>query len=341
MDETSAPAAELPANDGTTMASAGADRAAVIAGIFAQAFEREFVGLDDDFFELDGDSLIAAELMTAIEKHFGSVLSIATLLEAPTPRALAAVVDEANVNRVVSALTEINAHGAASPIVYVPGNNGELMLALRLSREIGDRPFYALRAIGLEEGERPLSSIEAMAGAYLAAVEAKNPSGPLIVLGHCAGSMIAYELAQQLTASGRLPTGLILVDPMAWEQQVHLHNSGMARELKQTSVRKQIAIVENYLDSNPVLSVQRRHDIVKALIEAAAAAYTPKPYPGRTLLFATTLGASALLHPQRGFPGLVPNLDVVQLDVPHEQVFRDLPSVARAINGFLHGLRDI
>ncbi len=318
MDETSASAVEPPANDDTTE-GAGVGLASVIADVFAQVFEREFVGLDEDFFKLGGDSLMAAGVMAAIEERYQIALSISALLEAPTPRTLAAAVDAANVNRVASALMEINAHSVASPIFYIHGSGGESMLPPRLSKEIGDRPFYAFRAIGLEEGERPLSSIEAMASAYLAAVVAKSPSGPLIVLGHCAGSMIAYELAQQLTAAGRPPMGLILIDPTAWDQQVHLHTSGMARELKQASVRKQIAVVEKYLDSNPVMTMKRRRDIVRALIEAAAAAYTPEPYTGRTLLFVTTTGASALLHPQRGFPALVPNLDVVRLDVRHER----------------------
>jgi thioesterase domain-containing protein/acyl carrier protein len=313
--------------------------AAAVAEIFSEALARESVGIDEDFLELGGDSFMAATIMATIHERYGVELSISELLQAPTPRQLAAVLDGANSRRADGALMEISFNGAPPPIFYVHGNAGESTLPVRLSNALGNRALFAFRAIGLNQGERPLSSIKDIASAYFAAILAKYPAGPLVVLGHCAGSVIAYEIAQLLSAAGREPSGLILIDPMAWDAQVHLHSSGLTRELKQASVRKQIATVENYLDTNPELSVQQRREIVKGLIEGAAAAYTPKPYPGRTLLFVTTSGASALLHPQRGYPALLPKMDVVKIDVRHEEMFRDLPAVARDINAFIETLQ--
>ena len=48
------------------------------------------IGASDDFFDLGGDSLLAAALVSASEETCGRSLAPSVLLEAPTVRALAA-----------------------------------------------------------------------------------------------------------------------------------------------------------------------------------------------------------------------------------------------------------
>ena len=338
MDETSHSANEPLGTADLDQGPQLLDRAAEIAEIFAQVFERDSVGIDDDFFGLGGDSLMAATVMAAVEGRFKIALSISALLEAPTPRSLAEILPDIEAGGVVAALLEINGHGARPPIIYVHGSDGEFVLPPRFSNAIGNRSFYAFRAIGLEKGEVPFASIESTAGAYRNAVLSTCPSGPLVVLGHCAGSLIAYELAQNLRDAGRAPVGLILIDPPSHQSQVHLLSSGLERELKQASIRKDIARVEAYMRSHPQVSGQQRREMVKAMLEATAAAYTPKPYQGRTLLFVTPSARSALLDPKRGYPALLPDLEIVRLEVEHLQMFKDLKAIAKAINSFIDRL---
>ena len=60
-----------------------------LSELFAEVLGVERVGLDDDFFELGGDSLGALELMAAVTERFGVELSATLLLDAPTPGELA------------------------------------------------------------------------------------------------------------------------------------------------------------------------------------------------------------------------------------------------------------
>ncbi|HEX6869720.1 MAG TPA: beta-ketoacyl synthase N-terminal-like domain-containing protein [Micromonosporaceae bacterium] len=53
------------------------------------------IGLDDDFFDLGGNSLSAVELMSRIRDEFGVELSIGLLFDAPTLRQLAKVIEQA------------------------------------------------------------------------------------------------------------------------------------------------------------------------------------------------------------------------------------------------------
>ena len=320
---------ELP---GDTIAGDLGD-ASIIAGFFAEAFERDSVGVDDDFFELGGDSLMAAAVMTAIEQRFGPVFPISALFEAPTPRTLAGMLNPAGAGYDTRVLLKINPQGSSPPLFCVHGSDGESVLPSRLSQAVGDRALYAFRAIGLEGGERPNASVEAMADAYFEAVLSTCPSGPFFVLGHCAGCLVAYELAQRLHASGRTPAGLVLMDPPAHRDQLHLHLFGREREFRRAIIAKWIAEIDAQF-ANGRLTGTKRRELMKDLIERAAAVYIPKPYPGPTLLFVTPSRASVLLS-QTGYPTLLPDLEIARLDEEHTQMFKDLGVMAKAINSFI------
>ncbi|WP_330327930.1 non-ribosomal peptide synthetase [Streptomyces pseudovenezuelae] len=92
--------AALPEPDGTApgehayVAPAGATEE-LLAGIWAQLLGAHRVGAEDDFFELGGHSLLATQVMSRIREVFGADVSVATLFDHPTVRALAATVDGA------------------------------------------------------------------------------------------------------------------------------------------------------------------------------------------------------------------------------------------------------
>ena len=89
--------------------------------------------------------------------------------------------------------------------------------------------------------------------------------------------------------------------------------------------------------SHPEVSGQQRREMVKAMLEATAAAFT-NPAQGRTLLFVTPSAPSALLDPKRGYPALLPDLEIVRLEVEHLQMFKDLKAIAKAMNSFIDRL---
>ncbi len=65
------------------------------------------------------------------------------------------------------------------------------------------RPVYGLRALGMEAGEEPLRSIEAMAARYVDSIRSIRPEGPYHLVGSSMGGVIAYEMARRLRAAGQ------------------------------------------------------------------------------------------------------------------------------------------
>ncbi|HKV13052.1 MAG TPA: SDR family NAD(P)-dependent oxidoreductase, partial [Thermoanaerobaculia bacterium] len=66
-----------------------------IAEIWQEVFAIERIGIEDDFFELGGDSLVALQLVSRLSDAIGLELRVRNLFEAPTIAALASYVEEA------------------------------------------------------------------------------------------------------------------------------------------------------------------------------------------------------------------------------------------------------
>lgn len=71
------------------------DTEAAILALWHEMLGASHIGMDDDFFELGGNSLVAVHLAVRMREHFGITVSGITILEHATIRALAATIDDA------------------------------------------------------------------------------------------------------------------------------------------------------------------------------------------------------------------------------------------------------
>jgi thioesterase domain-containing protein len=169
--------------------------------LWRSAFGRP-IRLDENFFELGGDSLLAARLFIQIEKAFQIELPLAVLLEAPTIRQLAAIISTPIVHSSGSSLVAVQPSGTKPPLFCVHGHTGEIFYSRNLSLSLGtDQPVFGLRSQGLG-GEAPYFTVEEMATGYLREIRAVQREGPYFLAGYCFGGMIAYEMARLLKAQG-------------------------------------------------------------------------------------------------------------------------------------------
>ncbi|WP_319458340.1 non-ribosomal peptide synthetase, partial [Mycobacterium sp. RTGN4] len=71
----------------------------IVAGIYAQVLGLERVGVDDSFFDLGGDSLLAMRVISAINASLDSAVAVRTLFDAPTVAQLAPRIGEGSGRR--------------------------------------------------------------------------------------------------------------------------------------------------------------------------------------------------------------------------------------------------
>jgi thioesterase domain-containing protein len=90
------------------------------------------------------------------------------------------------------------------------------MAYTELARQLGGgRPIHGLFASGIDGGELPAASVEALARDYLAQVRAVQPLGPYLLGGWSFGGLVAYEMARLLQAMGERVEALAIIDTPA------------------------------------------------------------------------------------------------------------------------------
>ncbi len=213
------PASSLPTS--TAKPKGGVEN--VLAEWWQELLGVETVGLDDDFFDLGGHSLIAVRLFSKIKKTYQQDLGLSTLFEARTIRQLATLIRKAGTSSVPemaspSAAVAVHRQGSRLPLFVVSGVGGHVILFDRLTRYLGeDQPVFALQPQGLDRREPFLTRVEDMAAYYLRGVREVQPHGPYCLAGYSFGGFVVFEMAQQLHAAGETVALLGLLDTIEWQ----------------------------------------------------------------------------------------------------------------------------
>lgn len=170
------------------------------------------IGLDDDFFELGGDSLAATEVALHLEALTGQTLPITTLFETPTIRALADRIEAGDPPR--ATITTVNGAGAHPPLFFFHPDSRTAHYGVAIARRLGDQQPVHIIGPRVAAANAPLAnSFEAIGKAGAELVRDVQPDGPVAIAGFCNGALIAFETAQALLKAGRSVDVLVLVDP--------------------------------------------------------------------------------------------------------------------------------
>ncbi|HEX8212540.1 MAG TPA: amino acid adenylation domain-containing protein [Longimicrobium sp.] len=176
------------------------------------------VGVDDDFFELGGNSLLSVRLLARIRRAFGCDFPLAALVTGGTARAAAAAVRDAlgALPTVATPLVAIRPEGGRAPLFCVHPAGGGVLGYVALARHLGaDQPVYGLQDPLYAEGERSDLPVEELAARYLEAIRPVRGSGPVRLLGWSFGGVVAFEMARQLRERGEEVGLLALLDTIA------------------------------------------------------------------------------------------------------------------------------
>ena len=183
------------------------------------------IGLDDNFFDMGGDSLLAVRVFQRAQELTGVNLPLSTLLIAPTIAGQVAAFRAAGAGEPGglasdpaapdpwALLVPLQPHGSLPPLFCVHAVGGNVLGYKPLAQALGeDRPFYGIQAVGLDGITPPLESLPAMAARYCAEIRSLQPQGPYFLAGRSMGGMIAYEIARQFHEQGEQIALLALFD---------------------------------------------------------------------------------------------------------------------------------
>ncbi|MFU0507345.1 AMP-binding protein [Pseudaminobacter sp. NGMCC 1.201702] len=213
----------------------GTPLAKTLAALWQRTLKVPDIAMDDNFFDLGGDSLSATNLMLLLEERFGNDLPTALLFEQPTLREMEQVLDGrigraraddrldpalyAAVKNATAAwrgkrqdnslILGRNTLGVKRPFFWVCQSMWQFeMLSENLDPE---RPFHILSSLSNTRLKSD-GNTNRLARYYAAEILSIQPQGPYLLGGFCQGGVVAFEIAKALRAMGREVALLCLQD---------------------------------------------------------------------------------------------------------------------------------
>ena len=207
-------AEQRPSESAQNGAAHQRDYEVILEGIWQEVLGLPRVEVDEDFFDLGGNSLAAIDVVRRFESLTGHTLELGELFRAPTVAALAASVVRGARPR--SLVIPLQPEGTEPPLFCLLG----IWIYRDLAEALGhDQPTYGVyvpeeQSLVLADGEeaQEVLSIDRLAAAYCDAIREAQPNGPYRLAGLSFGGVVAMEVARRLARDGAVVEHVILLD---------------------------------------------------------------------------------------------------------------------------------
>jgi amino acid adenylation domain-containing protein len=178
-------------------------------------------GIRDNFFDVGGTSISAIKVAHAVGEELGLPVPIRDLVLHPTVEALAARIREGTPgNTGDGSLIELRRGEGTQRVVCVHPAGGTAFCYLPLSGALpATVGVLGLQSPGINAGETPLPTVEAMAEEYLRLVDPR-PGESVVLCGLSYGGLVAYEMGRRLASAGHTGVSVVLLDTQGTEDPV-------------------------------------------------------------------------------------------------------------------------
>jgi thioesterase domain-containing protein/acyl carrier protein len=254
-----------------------------LTAVWKRVLQLSSVEVDDNFFDLGGDSSLALELFNEIALACGCELPPVTIYHAPTIAALAQLIEHPKEPR-VPPIVQLKA-GCEPPVFIAHGLGGSVIDFYQVIKSLETQSaIFGLQAKGIDGIDEPLNRIEDMARFSLDAVRELQPHGPYFLVGFSLGGLVMLEMAQQLVDQGEKVGLLAMLDAyphvsrLGREQRARLWirqtRRRIARRLQWLGVKPPY---ETVVDVTPSPTLQHFRECSYRALER----YQPRFYPGK------------------------------------------------------------
>lgn len=234
-DRQSLPRPQGPPPAGDKQVAPGNETERRIWAIWQDLLNHDNFGVEDNFFDLGGHSMLAVRLIRRVETEFECTFNLNALLEQPTIAAMARQLDDSGTpqNKTLAVLRRGHQR---SGLFLLAGAQMYQELARQLSVDMPVYGLFSEAEIKLLEWpvDQPLPpfSVMALADAYLKLIRTQQPTGPYSLGGYSIGGVLAYEVAQRLQSQGEEVRLLVMLDCALPGQGWRHIKAGVVRRLR-------------------------------------------------------------------------------------------------------------
>jgi amino acid adenylation domain-containing protein len=279
--------------------------------LWSDLLGRPDVGVDDDFFESGGHSLLAVQLVARIEREFGRTLSVGALFPRATVVRVAQELD-AGLTDSSSVAVPLRVGKATPTAVLVHPVGGDVVSYVPLAAALAPLNVFGLRSPGLDSDDPPGSDMLALATAYVAELSAVGVLRPRLIGGWSFGGSLALEVGRRFAEDSGEPPTVLVIDGVpgrpggmdglgtgegalqrAFAQDVRRSLGALlpAQDVAQASDPDDVLgsltddlLAAGLVDTDSAAEWMRRRLRTFSAHVQATAAHEPAPYPGDVLL---------------------------------------------------------
>jgi amino acid adenylation domain-containing protein len=268
------------------------------------------IGVNHNFFDLGGHSMLLARLLFQVEQTFHRSLSMVTVFQKPTIAQLADLLRDEKALSQPYRVFPIQPEGTRPPFICL----GAGPYFLPLARHLGsDLPLFGVDLTQLETERLPVPvRLRDIAAYVVKAIREFQPNGPYFLGGWCLYGLLMYEVAQQILADGGDVALLVMIDSVNPVHRKTLPFFARIRAALQKWAYHAALLGESKAAEIPAYLLQRikifrtrakrfwqRLDYIRAIQKAngplemelnpiffmACTDYKPQPYSGSVTLF--------------------------------------------------------
>ncbi|MDI9977665.1 non-ribosomal peptide synthetase [Rhodococcus sp. IEGM 1307] len=340
-----------------------------IADVFTDVLGHDRIGLDDDFFTLGGNSLLAIQVSARLREALDVEMPVAWLFTGATVEAIASRVEAVSDGSTPIAPTgpsafdvlfPITSAGDSDPIFCIHPASGLAWCYAGLARYTEPRQrIYGLQSPELVEDDPHPRSIEQLAEHYVREIQAVQSDGPYRLLGWSLGGVIAHAVATRLGLLGKQVSMLAMLDSRFREAE-----STANQEFTVEDILVELADLfgfgaEDFDAAGETMSAEQATELihlrtgafeflqpshVKRIVESfndaprLVADYHPAVFDGDMVFFAAAAGEMTREVAESCWqPYITGSIDYYPIDATHIRMTtpRALADIARVLNTYL------
>jgi len=269
VDRKALPAPTSDLNEARSIVAPRTEFEALMVSIFQKVLGIQTIGVNEDFFDLGGHSLRAAQIVSEIQQATGRHVPLAVFFRGATPENMARVIQD-GIDMAPEPIAMMIQAGEAAPTFFTVVPPGENPVGyVNLARHMGaNQSVYKLQGPGEVLIDRPYTNeeMQTLADEYVDAMRSLQPEGPYYFGGMCDGAHIALRMAHRLDEMGEKVGMLAVFDtwvlensqrPIAWH--VHYYSQRF-NELRKTNFSTLIQAAGRSLRRNVARLLRRSTD---------------------------------------------------------------------------------
>ncbi len=178
------------------------------------------IGIDDNFYEKGGHSLLAIRFLTILHKQMNVDIELSDFNQNPTIKECCKMVNKSE-NTILSnktLLVGLKTEGVGQPLFCVspPGANVTHKFNHLVSCLEKEQKFYGIQPPSIGGERERIQTVEEIAASCVEELLHHFPQNTYKLGGLCSGGIIAFEMARQLIEKGKKVDVLILMDTISY-----------------------------------------------------------------------------------------------------------------------------